>query len=129
MESKKVAGTILSVSIRVAIFALALFLVYFFGRRSFEFGTSIFDEKSVDVAGQGYDVMITIPAGSTNKEVADILYNNGLITDTHLFLVQLKLSDYSKSIKPGEYVLNTSMKPTELMEKISPISEETESAK
>ena len=48
METKKLAGTILSVSIRVCVFALALIFIYFLGRKAFGFGQSVFDEKSVD---------------------------------------------------------------------------------
>lgn len=119
METKKLAGTILSVSIRVCIFALAVIFLYFFGRKAFGFGQSIFNEKSVDEPGYGYDVMVTIPEGASNSAVADILLDNGLIEDKNLFLVQLKLSDYDESILPGTYTLSTTMKPTEIMVIIS----------
>lgn len=119
METKKLAGTILSVSIRVCIFALAVIFLYFFGRKAFGFGQSIFNEKSVDEPGYGYDVMVTIPEGASNSAVADILLDNGLIEDKNLFLVQLKLSDYAESILPGTYTLSTTMKPTEIMVIIS----------
>ena len=112
METKKLAGTILSVSIRVCVFALSLIFIYFLGRKAFGFGQSVFDEKSVDEKGYGYDVMITIADGASNSQVEDILLNNGLIEDKNLFLVQLMLSDYSKSILPGTYTLSTTMKPT-----------------
>ena len=115
MENKKLAGTILSVSVRVCIFALVVIFICFFGKKAFGFGQSIFDERSVDEKGYGYDAIITIPSGASNSQVADILLDNGLIEDKILFLVQLKLSDYSKSILPGTYVLSTTMKPTEIM--------------
>lgn len=129
METKKLAGTILSVSIRVCIFALAVIFLYFFGRKAYSFGQSIFNEKSVDEKGYGYDVMITIPDGATNSQVAEILLDNGLIEDKTLFLVQLKLSDYSKSILPGTYTLSTTMKPTEIMVVLSTEPETSAEAK
>lgn len=129
METKKLAGTILSVSIRACVFALALIFMYFFGRKAFGFGQSVFDEKSVDEKGYGYDVMITIPDGASNSQVADILLDNGLIEDKKLFLVQLKLSDYSKSILAGTYTLSTTMKPTEIMVALSTKPETVTEAK
>ena len=44
METKKLAGTILSVSVRTCIFALAVVFLYFFGRQAFSFGVAIFDD-------------------------------------------------------------------------------------
>jgi UPF0755 protein len=120
METKKLAGTILSVSVRTCIFALAVVFLYFFGRQAFSFGVAIFDEKGMDEEGKGYDVAILIPEDATNSDVAKILEENGLIDNKLLFSVQLKLSDYAESIVPGIYTLNTSMKPTEIMQIISP---------
>ena len=94
--------------------------MYFFGRQAFSFGVAIFDEKGMDAEGKGYDVAILIPEDASNSDVAEILEENGLIDNKLLFTVQLKLSDYSKSIVPGIYTLNTSMKPTEIMQIISP---------
>lgn len=127
MEGKKIASVILSISVRICIVCLTVLFLYFAGKKAFSFGSSIFDEKSVDEKGEGYDVMVTIPDGASNREVADILYSSRLISDKNLFLVQLKLSDYSKSIIPGTYVLSTTMKPTEIMAKIG-TPEETKEA-
>ena len=108
METKKLAATILSVSVRTCVFALAIVFLYFFGRQAFSFGVAIFDEKGMDAEGKGYDVAILIPEDASNSDVAEILEENGLIDNKLLFTVQLKLSDYSKSIVPGIYTLNTS---------------------
>ncbi len=120
METRKLAGTILSVSVRTCIFALVVVFLYFFGRKAYLFGTAVFDEKSMDEEGRGYDVAVMIPDNASDDEIAEILKESGLIEDKFLFRVQLKLSDYSKSIVPGVYTLNTSMKPTEIMQVISP---------
>lgn len=120
METRKLAGTILSVSVRTCIFALVVVFLYFFGRKAYSFGTAVFDEKSMDEEGRGYDVAVMIPENASDAEIAEILKESGLIEDKFLFRVQLKLSDYSKSIVPGVYTLNTSMKPTEIMQVISP---------
>ena len=126
METKKLAGGILSVSVKACITVLTIVLLYLAGRKAFDFGTAVFDEKSMDAKGSGYDVMVTIPSGATNNDVADILLNNGLIDNKGLFLVQL--SDYSGKIIPGSYVLSTTMKPTEIMTILGTEKKETESS-
>ncbi len=44
-----------------------------------------------------------------------MLKENGLIKDVSVFVVQEKLSEYSGEIKPGVYVLNTSMTAEEMI--------------
>ena len=85
METKKLAGGILSVSVKACITVLTIVLLYLAGRKAFDFGTAVFDEKSMDAKGSGYDVMVTIPSGATNNDVADILLNNRLKKFCHFF--------------------------------------------
>ena len=106
METKKLAGGILSVSVKACITVLTIVLLYLAGRKAFDFGTAVFDEKSMDAKGSGYDVMVTIPSGATNNDVAD----------------------YSGKIIPGSYVLSTTMKPTEMMTILGTEKKETESS-
>ena len=63
----------------------------------------------------------------SNKQIAGMLEEKGLVRDSKLFYLQLKLSAYNHSIEPGVYTLNTSMTPKELMIAMSP-DEATESA-
>ena len=59
----------------------------------------------------------------SGSDIGSMLEEKGLIRDARLFAVQLKLSAYSKKIKPGIYTLNTSMTAKEMMEAMSPVSE------
>ena len=125
METKKLAGTILSVSSRTCVFLLVVVFLYFFGKNAFRFGTAIFNEQAPAAEGEGYNVTITIPEDASNSDVAKILEKNGLVEDNKLFFIQLSLSNYAKAVVPGTYTLNTSMKPSEIMVIISPEPETT----
>ena len=57
----------------------------------------------------GRDVTVIINEGNSTRQIGDILQQNGLIKDAGIFVVQEKLSEYAGEIKPGVYVLNTSM--------------------
>ena len=59
----------------------------------------------------------------SGSDIGSMLEDKGLIRDGKLFAVQLKLSAYSKKIKPGVYTLNTSMTAKEMMEVMSPVPE------
>ena len=63
----------------------------------------------------GRDVVVIIEKGMGNLEVGAELESKGLVRDGNLFMIQLMLSAYKDEIKPGTYILNTSMTPKEMM--------------
>lgn len=92
----------------------------------YDYGFRFFTETSVD-AEPGKDVTVQVYESTSAKELSEMLEEKGLIRDAKLFYMRLKLSAYSKSIKPGVYVLNTSMTPKEMMIAMS-LEEDTQSA-
>jgi UPF0755 protein len=104
--------------IRILLVVLAIVAIAWIGRTAYRFGYSIFNEQSAE-AKPGKDVTVTIPNGATARETADILKENGLITDVNIFLAQERLSAYHGKMKGGTYVLNTSMLPTEMFAVLS----------
>ena len=56
-----------------------------------------------------------------------ILEEKGLVRDSRLFYLQLKLSAYSGKIIPGVYTLNTSMTPKDMIVLMATSTEGTES--
>ena len=67
---------------------------------------------------------MVLTSDMTVKEAAQLLERRGLIHDADIFRIQLKVNRYEDKIEPGEYVLNTSMTPKELMEVLAGEAEE-----
>ncbi len=67
---------------------------------------------------------VTLTSDMTTKEIAQLLERKGLVRDADIFRVQLKLNKYEDQLEPGEYILNTSMPPKELMEVLAGEAEE-----
>ena len=66
---------------------------------------------TVDVLGFGNDnelVSVTVPDGFTIDDIADILYDAGLIRYRFLFIIFADFSEAEEKISPGAYVLNMS---------------------
>ncbi|MBR7008582.1 MAG: endolytic transglycosylase MltG [Ruminococcus sp.] len=64
------------------------------------------------------DVIFNIPEGSTNENVADLLYENGIINNKTLFLLALKI-EKPETIFPGDITLQPSMGYADVIEKLS----------
>ncbi len=115
MESRKFAGTFLSVTVKTCLFILIVVALYFVGRLAYGFGHDVFDEQPMAADGSGVEIIVDIPVGSSVGDIADILAQKGLVSSAVLFKTQARLSDYYKKFIPGTYTLSTEMTPTEIM--------------
>lgn len=64
---------------------------------------------------QGRDVVVEIPEGASEKDIAKILKRKGLIKYKTAFTRRLSNSEYSGKLKSGIYTLNTGMNTLEMM--------------
>ena len=123
MSASKSVLRLVSISFTVLIFLMVVYGLYELGLRSYSYGYRIFAEPPVS-EGEGRDRLVQIKNTMSDKDIAALLEEKGLIRDSMLFVLQLKLSGYSGRIVSGHYTLNTSMKAEEMMQIMS--QEETE---
>ncbi len=64
---------------------------------------------------QGVDVKVVIPENASVKQIAHILYKNGLIKFEGAFVDRLQDSEYRGMLKHGTYTLNTGMNTLDMM--------------
>ncbi len=74
----------------------------------------------------GRNITVTIEEGASNRDIAELMEENGLVEDWKLFYIQIQVSKYAKRLEPGTYTLSTAMKPREMMAVISREGEEKE---
>ncbi|MBR4580761.1 MAG: endolytic transglycosylase MltG [Lachnospiraceae bacterium] len=115
----KIGTTIL----KLAGIALAVFVLYKVSLFAYDYGYRIFAEEPVD-REPGIDINVAIVEGKSVKEIGQLLQEKGLIRDGKLFVLQEKLSEYSGDLRPGQYTLNTSQTPYEMMAIMAATDEE-----
>lgn len=118
MRVKKATVFILSLSLRIILFALIIIGIIKGGQMAYEFGLSVFLEEAVSEE-PGRNITVMIEEGTSTSEIGKMLEKKGLIRDHRLFYVQVKLSKYNNKLRPGTYTLNTSMKAREMMSVMS----------
>ncbi len=57
------------------------------------------------------DKVITIRPGENFREIADILFEEGLIRHPNKFILFARIKDYDEKIKAGDYLLSANMPP------------------
>lgn len=118
MKAEKAMLSVGLVIFRLAIVILVIVGIYRLGEFSYTLGYSIVADVAVE-AEPGRDVSVTLTGDMKNKEVAELLERKGLVKDADIFRMQLKINKYDGQLKPGAYILNTSMTPKDMMKVLS----------
>lgn len=111
--------TVINVSFNVLIIAIFMIVLVNFSGKAYEFGKAIFTEQAMTDEDSAKSVVVTIPNDSSNGDIAQIIYDKGLVEDKNVFLIKLILSDYKDEVIPGTYTLSTGNTPEEIMQIIS----------
>lgn len=115
MKLNKMIFKFVNLSFSILVMLLVVVGLVKLGSFCYNFGYRVFSETAVDET-PGVDVVVQVTSDMTEKEIGDMLEEEGLIRDGNLFYVQLKLSAHSGKLVPGIYTLNTSMIAKDMME-------------
>lgn len=114
---KNIVMSVISASIGIIFFVLSIMLLFYAGKKGYAFGEAVFLEKPAS-SGLGSNILVELDKGMDTRQLASYFEKKGLVEDDLVFYVQIVLSDYNKKYVPGQYMLNTNMKPTEMLKKI-----------
>ena len=114
-----VVRTVINVSINVLVIAIFMLVLVNFSGKAYEFGRAIFTEEALADENSAKSVVVTIPNDSSSSDIAELIYDKGLVKDKNVFLIKLLLSDYKDEVIPGTYTLSTGNTPEEIMQIIS----------
>ena len=118
MSVSKIVMRLVSISFTVLVFLVIIYGMYQLGLRSYDYGYRIFTEPAV-TKGEGRERLVQVRPSMSDADIGSLLEEKGLIRDKWLFVIQLKLSDYSKKLVLGRYLLNSSMTSQEMMKIMS----------
>ena len=119
MKLTQILATILSAIIKIAVAIWIVNFIYTKTLAAYDFGYRVFTEAPISPS-PGRDVVVSYTEGKSFKDLAKTLEEKGLVRDYKLAMVQMYVSVYKDTIKPGAYTLNTSMTTEEMMKAMSP---------
>ncbi|MCQ2522820.1 MAG: aminodeoxychorismate lyase [Lachnospiraceae bacterium] len=118
-QIQQILISVVSAAIKVVVILWLINFLYNKTLEAYDFGYRVFTQPAVSPA-PGRDISVAITDGKTEKEIASILAEKGLVNDELLCYVQILASEYKDLIEPGVYTLNTSMTTEEMMYAMSP---------
>jgi cell division protein YceG involved in septum cleavage len=102
---------------------ICVFIIIAWAGRAYTEGYGLFVQKSLDSPGdvQAHSEMVTISEedAASALKVGRILENMDLISSRYSFALKARLTGYSHSILPGDYILSSDMTMEEMLEKLS----------
>lgn len=110
---------LLGVLLNVIFYAVVGFLLYFVVTNVYEFSYQVFGDRICEEA-PGRDVTVTIEEGESSMEIAEDLAMNKLVINKYTFYLKVRLYEYK--IKPGKFLLNTSMTYNEILNQITDLT-------
>ena len=114
MNTKKAALTVISIALKIVIFAVLVMAVLRLGSMAYDYGHAVFEEEALDEP-PGRTIRVTVEEGSSAMDIARLMEDEGLVEDWKLFYLQILCSKYANTMQPGTYELSTAMRPRELM--------------
>ena len=117
-KAGKISLFIAGSAFRAALTVLVVVLLIWLGRTAYNFGYDVFNQHAMN-PGQGKEVTVVIPEGSSAYDIGKILESKGLIENAYVFVVQERISNYHGKLKAGTYTVSTAYDPTKIMGKLA----------
>ena len=109
--------------LRLALLILVVVGIFKVGEYAYTYCYSVVSDTAAEEE-PGRDVSVSVTSDMSAGKVAKLLERKGLVKSADVFKIQMKVTGYEDKIQPGKYVLNTSMRPKEMLKILA--GEETE---
>lgn len=109
--------------LRLALLILVVVGIFKVGEYAYTYCYSVVSDTAAEEE-PGRDVSVSVTSDMSAGKVAKLLERKGLVKNADVFKIQMKVTGYEDKIQPGKYVLNTSMRPREMLKILA--GEETE---
>lgn len=109
--------------LRLALLILVVVGIFKVGEYAYTYCYSVVSDTAAEEE-PGRDVSVSVTSNMSAGKVAKLLERKGLVKSADVFKIQMKVTGYEDKIQPGKYVLNTSMRPREMLKILA--GEETE---
>lgn len=113
------AEKILHVIIRILIYVFViLFFVLLFVRMS-GFGHIIFADEAKDSPQEARETMLVVEKKESILSISKDLAEQEIVDNPYLFALSLRCMDGYENIRPGEYKVSSSEKPSQILKQLT----------
>ena len=118
MDVRKAAAHVGAICLKLALYVAIILGLIYLGQTTYYYTHAVFANQACEEA-PGKTMKVTISEDVSEKELAKVLEKNGLIENSLVFRIQMKMAGFGQMIEADTYELNTSMTPSELIKILS----------
>ncbi|CVI72972.1 MAG TPA: endolytic transglycosylase MltG [Candidatus Anaerobutyricum stercoris] len=104
---------------------IGLLLVYLFVQMR-QIGYQIFSDRAKDSPEVAKEMVLTVTEDESLMEIGRDLAGKDIIENAYIFAAALRCSEGYQNIQPGEYVINSAQRPSEILATLTHIGEQEE---
>ncbi len=116
--AEKILRTLLHYSIGLLINILIFYAFIKTFTIAFTFSYEVFGDGCKNPGATSVEVVTILP-DSSSSDIADELYDKGIIENKYVMIAKMKIGSYGGKIKAGKYGLSASMNYSEILDTIS----------
>ncbi|MBQ9155602.1 MAG: endolytic transglycosylase MltG [Eubacterium sp.] len=117
---EKISGAV--IRLLFLIFFILLSVLAFNEAR--KIGYAVFADQAYDNSASATESLITVTEGESLLNIAKDLERTGIVKNARITALSFRTMEGYDRIKPGEYILRASMKPSQIMEIITRAEDE-----
>ena len=99
------------------IFILLLFVLLFV--RMSGFGRAIFEGKAKDKPQEARETVLVVEEKESLLDISKDLAEQGIVDNAYLFAISLRCMNGYENIRPGEYRVSSSTKPSDILKQLT----------
>ena len=114
------AEKVLHVIIKILMYIFIVLLFILLCVRMSGVGRAIFADKPKDKNPQiASETVLVVEQGESLLEISKDLAEQGIVKNPYLFAISLRCMDGYQNIRPGEYQVSSSEKPSEILKQLT----------
>lgn len=101
------------------IFILLLFVLLFVRMRMSGFGRAIFEDKAKNKPQEARETVLVVEEKESLLDISKDLAEQGIVDNAYLFAISLRCMNGYENIRPGEYRVSSSTKPSDILKQLT----------
>jgi len=112
--------------IKILFFIFFILLLVYLFHEAEKLGYSAFSDRPFDSSENAAETVITVTEGESLLKIARDLEKAGIVKNAYVTALSFRSMEGYDRIRPGEYIVKASMKPSEIMKMLTHEEEEEE---
>lgn len=109
------ADKALRIIVKVLAYTFVLLLLVYLFVQMRHMGYEIFSDDAKDTEAAAVEMVLTVSKGEGLLEIGKELARGEIIDNPYFFAAAMRCSEGYENIQPGEYVVNSAQKPSEIL--------------